>query len=386
MASTYSALKIELIGTGEQAGTWGTTTNINLGNGGAGLEQAIVGMATLVTGDFTANSYTLPYTDTNGLQDFRALVLDITATLSAAGEVIVPAIQKPYIILNNSVGGYAVTVKVTGQTGVSVPNGAKILVYNNGTDVGAAITHLTSLTLASALPVASGGTGITSFGTGVATALGQNVTGSGGIALATSPTFTTPVLGTPTSGTLTNCTGLPISTGVSGLGANVATFLATPSSANLASAVSDETGTGALVFANTPTLVTPVLGTPTSGQLSACTVDGTDAVGFRNTPVNSQSADYTLVLADSGKTILHPVSDDNARTFTIPANSSVAYPVGTAITFVNLINTVTIAITTDTMYLAGDGATGSRTLAAYGVASAVKVASTTWIISGNGLT
>ena len=146
------------------------------------------------------------------------------------------------------------------------------------------------------------------------------------------------------------------------------------------------TGTGNVVMSTSPTLVTPVLGTPTSGQLSACTVDGTDAVGFRNTPVNSQSADYTLVLADSGKTILHPVSDDNARTFTIPANSSVAYPVGTAITFVNLINTVTIAITTDTMYLAGDGATGSRTLAAYGVASAVKVASTTWIISGNGLT
>jgi hypothetical protein len=146
------------------------------------------------------------------------------------------------------------------------------------------------------------------------------------------------------------------------------------------------TGTGNVVMSTSPTLVTPVLGTPTSGQLSACTVDGTDAVGFRNTPVNSQSADYTLVLADSGKTILHPVSDDNARTFTIPANSSVAYPVGTAITFVNLINTVTIAITSDTMYLAGDGATGSRTLAAYGVASAVKVASTTWIISGNGLT
>ena len=146
------------------------------------------------------------------------------------------------------------------------------------------------------------------------------------------------------------------------------------------------TGTGNVVMSTSPTLVTPVLGTPTSGQLSACTVDGTDAVGFRNTPVNSQSTAYTLVLADSGKTILHPVSDDNARTFTIPANSSVAYPVGTAITFVNLINTVTIAITTDTMYLAGDGATGSRTLAAYGVASAVKVASTTWIISGNGLT
>lgn len=123
-----------------------------------------------------------------------------------------------------------------------------------------------------------------------------------------------------------------------------------------------------------------------SGSSNTVTVDGTDAVGFRNIPINSQSADYTAVIADSGKTILHAIADDNARTFTIPAESSVDYPIGTALTFINLINTVTIAITTDTMYLANDGATGSRTLAAYGVASAVKVSSATWIISGNGLT
>jgi hypothetical protein len=115
------------------------------------------------------------------------------------------------------------------------------------------------------------------------------------------------------------------------------------------------------------------------------TVDS-DQVGYRNTPVNSQSAAYTLVLADSGKTILHPIADNNARTFTIPAESSVNYPVGTVITFVNLINTVTIAITSDTMYLAADGATGSRTLDAYGVATAVKLTATSWLISGNGLT
>lgn len=176
-------------------------------------------------------------------------------------------------------------------------------------------------------------------------------------------------------------------TGITSLGTGVATFLGTPSSANLAAAVTDETGTGSLVFATSPTLVTPVLGTPTSGTLSGCTVDGTDAVGFRNTPVNSQSAAYTLVLADSGKTIFHPAADNNARTFTIPANSSVAYPVGTVLTFVNLAAAdVTIAITTDTMYLAGPGTTGSRTLAEYGIASAVKLASTSWLISGNGLT
>lgn len=114
--------------------------------------------------------------------------------------------------------------------------------------------------------------------------------------------------------------------------------------------------------------------------------DLANAVGYKGTPLNEQSAAYTLVIGDMGKSIVHPASDNNARTFTIPANSSVAFPVGTTITFINMINTVTIAITTDTMYLAGSGSTGSRTLAAYGMATAVKMTSTTWIISGNGLT
>lgn len=134
-------------------------------------------------------------------------------------------------------------------------------------------------------------------------------------------------------------------------------------------------------------LVTPVLGTPTSGNLSNCTVDGTDAVGFRNIPINSNSAAYTAVLADSGKIIFHPSTDANARTFTIPANSSVAYALGTALTFINMTSqVVTIAITTDTMYLSSAGTTGSRSLAQYGSATAIKMTSTTWLISGSGLT
>lgn len=113
-----------------------------------------------------------------------------------------------------------------------------------------------------------------------------------------------------------------------------------------------------------------------------------DAVGFRTIPQNSQSAAYTTVAADAGKHILHPAADTTARTWTIDSNANVAYPVGTAITFVNenAGGVITIAITADTMRLAGAGTTGNRSLAANGIATALKIASTSWIISGTGLT
>lgn len=102
----------------------------------------------------------------------------------------------------------------------------------------------------------------------------------------------------------------------------------------------------------------------------------------------SKSEAYVFVLADGGSHILHPTADTTARTFTIPANASVAYPIGTAITIINQhgAGVVTIAINTDTLYFAGAGTTGSRTLAANGMATAIKVASTEWLISGIGLT
>jgi hypothetical protein len=110
-------------------------------------------------------------------------------------------------------------------------------------------------------------------------------------------------------------------------------------------------------------------------------------VGYLEVPQNSQTTNYTTVLSDSGK---HIYANGTSITITIPANSggsSVAYPIGTVLTFVNINSTsLSIAITTDTMYLAGSGTTGTRALAQYGMATALKLTSTTWLISGTGLT
>jgi hypothetical protein len=112
----------------------------------------------------------------------------------------------------------------------------------------------------------------------------------------------------------------------------------------------------------------------------------TSSIGYLNIPQNSQSTAYTTVASDAGSQIYHPVGDA-ARTFTIAANSSVPYVVGTVIQFVNMsANNVTIAINTDTLYQTPSGSTGSRTLAQYGVANAVKLTNTSWLISGSGLT
>ena len=252
------------------------------------------------------------------------------------------------------------------------------------TTSGGPITTSGTVTLAGTLAVANGGTGTTTpsivAGTNVTvtgTWPNQTVNATGiGFGTVTSVAATVPsvfsISGSPitTSGTLAitySGTALPVVNGGTG--------------------VTTSTGTGDNVLSTSPTLITPLLGTPTSGTLSFCTVDGTNEVGFRNIPINSRSSEYVAVLADAGKVLFHPAADAIARTFYIPANSSVAYPLGTAITFINMSTAaVYIVVTTDTLYLSSAGTTGFRTLAQYGSATAIKMTATTWLISGSGLT
>jgi hypothetical protein len=175
---------------------------------------------------------------------------DITAIVAGAG------------LTGTSLSGPIPTLNVIGTSGTITVSADAVTIaadYVGQSTITTLGTIATGTWEGTTVAVGQGGTGVTSK------------TGTGSVVLSSSPTLVTPALGTPASGVLTNATGLPISSGVSGLASNVATFLGTPSSANLRSAVTDETGTGSLVFATSPTLVTPALGTPASGTATNIT-------------------------------------------------------------------------------------------------------------------
>jgi len=133
MASTYSPLKIELIGTGDQSGTWGTTTNTNLGTA---LEEAITGSADVT---FASGTVTLTLTDTNASQTARNLRLNLTGTSGGAQNLIVPAIEKLYLVNNGCAD--TITIKNSTGTGVAVPAGKTMFVFNTGSNVVDAISY-----------------------------------------------------------------------------------------------------------------------------------------------------------------------------------------------------------------------------------------------------
>lgn len=277
MPSTYSNLKVQLMATGENATTWGDVTNTNLGTA---LEEAIVGSADVT---FASANVTLTLTDTNASQTARNMRLRCTGTTGGATRnLVVPSIEKPYIIQNDCAD--SIQVKTAAGTGVTVLAGGSTWVYCDGTNVVDVVSYLTSLT---------------------------------------SPSVTT--------------TSLVASGGSLGAGISV-------------------TDTGTIAPASP---------------------------GFRGIPASSQSSGSTITLAltDASKRV-----PNTSGGWVIPANASVAFPVDTVIVlYNNSASPQNISITSDTLRFAGTANTGTRALAGYGVATLMKVASTTWVISGTGV-
>lgn len=278
MPSTYSNLKIQLMATGENNTTWGDVTNTNLGTA---IEEAIVGSADVA---FSNANVTLTLTDTNATQSARNMRLNLTGTATAGYNLVVPAIEKPYIINNGTDG--TITVKNSTGTGIAVPTGKTMWVYNDGTNVVDAVTRLSSLTLGTALPVASGGTGQTSYTDGqllignssgntltkATLTQGSNITitnGNGSITIAASSTMVYPGAGIP------NSTGSAWGTSYSTTGSGTVVALATgPTFANVAMNNTNISAIKTATFNSQTTIAT------TTG---AITVDWTSAQNQKQT-------------------------------------------------------------------------------------------------------
>ena len=350
------------------------------------------------------------------------------------------------LVWNGSSLSWGWPVFGTSLTGLLIGNGSSVSAAISGTDYAPGTSALAtgivkSTTSTGALTIAAAGTDYQApIGTisGIVKGNGANTltaaTSGTDYAPGTSALATGIVKSTTTTGALTIAAGSDINStfgsqtqnyvyAAPGSGGNgnatfralVAADIPSLTSAQLATIVSDETGTGVAVFGTSPAITTSITTASTTFSLinatattvnfaggattalnigasnapitgfsaTATTSSTASSLGYLGLPQLSKSSAYTTVIGDAGKHIYVTAT----ATITIDSNANVAYPIGTAIAFIAAAGaTVTIAITSDTMYLGGTGTTGSRTLAAYGMATAVKVTSTSWFINGTGLT
>ena len=228
MATFTNDLRLKEIGTGDESGTWGTSTNTNLSLIADAFSLGTKQMAADADETFTMPDATADGTRSLYLKITSAVSLTVTRTVTLAPNTV----SKVWIIENATTGGQSITIAQGSGATVTIATGTKAMIVTDGAGGGAAVTLANpTVSLATGvtgtLPVANGGTGITSFGSGVATFLGTpssanlaaavtDETGSGALVFATSPTLVTPALGTPSSVTLTSATGLPLTTGVTG--------------------------------------------------------------------------------------------------------------------------------------------------------------------------
>jgi len=400
------------------ANVTGTLTSTVLGN-----SAVFIGTTSVALNRTTANQALTGITSVTGGTGTTDIALNSAATTSAASGAI------------NVITGATTTSGTTGAVAVSSGNSAAAsgaVTVSTGTAVATTSGTLTLSTgngsgtggQSGAISIATGSAGSTGNSGAITMDVGTKTTGSFGTITIGGTNASAIAIGNATNTATANLiSSTSINLNSPAVNSNAATLalFATPTTITIGVAATSLTiggstatltqnlGTGATVSAATKTInigtagvsgstTTISIGSSVSGATSSITLSGNSTItpatavaatsattaGYIGMPQNSQSGAYTLVAGDAGKHIYYTVT---GQTATIPANGTVAFQIGTTITFINPASVSTsIAITTDTMYLAGTGTTGTRTLAAYGMATAVKITATSWIISGNGLT